>query len=464
MIPMRLGKIARAVKGRLVLGDPDALITSVSTDTRTMKGGELFVALKGERYDAHDFLVEALEKGAKALLVSRWNDEVLARARSLGAGLVRVNGTQTALLRLGAAQREMGSYRVAGITGSSGKTLTKDFLLSIMRRVGKAVASPASYNNEVGMPLTILSASEDTDYLILEMGARGKGHISKLCKYAKPEVGIITNIGWAHLQFFGSREGIAEAKSELVASLPPRGLAVLPYEDDFREFLVKRSSAPVAFFGISEKAHVRAKEIASDDRGRPSFMLVIDGREAAKVTLPLPGMHLVPNALAACAVALHWGADVSDIVNGLEEAEVSKGRMEMIETLNGVTVINDAYNANPASMRSALETFAGLASDRRAIAVLGDMAELGKYSEDAHRELGRLAVECGTDVLITVGRKARLTARAAIEAGLPRGSVFTARNAEHAAEILRAIMEPGDVVLVKGSHFLGLHRLPTMVA
>ncbi|MEJ5185994.1 MAG: UDP-N-acetylmuramoyl-tripeptide--D-alanyl-D-alanine ligase [Candidatus Geothermincolales bacterium] len=464
MIPMRLEDIARSVKGRLLSGDKEMVITAISTDTRTLRGGELFVALRGRRYDAHDFLGQALDKGARALAVSRVDERLLERARSEGVGLIRVGNTATALLRLARAQREKGRYRVAGITGSSGKTLTKDFLYSIMKRTGRAVASPASYNNEVGMPLTVLAADEATEYLILEMGARGKGHVEGLCRYARPEVGIITNIGWAHLRYFGSRKGIAEAKSELVASLPPDGLAVLPRDDEFWEYLVKRSSAPVISFGLSRKAQVRAEKIVADEKGRPSFLLVVEGKEVARIDLPLPGMHLVTNALAACAAALHWGAGVSHIVEGLEDAEVSEGRMEMIETRSDVTVINDAYNANPASMRSALETFAALAGERRAIAVLGDMAELGRFSEEAHREVGRLAVECGTDILIAVGRRARSIARAALEAGLPRGSVFAVRTTEQAAEVLRAILEPGDVVLVKGSNFLGLHRLPAMVA
>ena len=464
MIPMSLGEIVLETGGRLLSGDSSMEISSVSTDTRTMRGGELFLALRGARYDAHDFLEQALEKGARALVVSRVDGGLLERARSLRVGVVQVGNTLTALLRLGAAQRRRGHYRVAGITGSSGKTLTKDFLFSIMRRAGSAVAPPGSYNNEVGVPLTLLEADVDTDYLILEMGARGKGHVERLCRYARPEVGVITNIGWAHLRYFGSREGIAEAKSELVASLPPDGLAILPWEDDFRKYMESKSSAPVVHFGLSPGARVRAVDLSADERGRHSFVLSVAGEELARITLPLPGMHIVLSALAACAAALHWGVGVADIVEGLENAEVSKGRMEMIETRSGVTVINDAYNANPASMRSALETFAALAGKRRAIAVLGDMAELGRYSEEAHREVGRLAVECGTDVLIAVGRRARLMARAAMEAGLPRGSVFTVRTAEQAAEILRAILEPGDVVLVKGSNFLGLHRLPAMVA
>jgi UDP-N-acetylmuramoyl-tripeptide--D-alanyl-D-alanine ligase len=465
MIPMSIDRLAEACGGGiLVRGKARRAPARVSTDTREAVRGTVFIALRGKRYDAHDFLDQAVEGGASVLVVSRVGDDLLRRAEERGVTVIKVRDTRRAMFHLAEAQVLAGGAEVVGVTGSTGKTLTKDFTASVLSRAGAVVAARGSYNNEVGVPLTIFRLTGRTRYLVLEMGSRGLGHLKRLCDFAHPRVGIITNIGPAHLRFFRSLENVARAKAELVQALPRGGWAVLNRDDRYFAYLRRESSAPVISFGVSSRADVRAEKLRVDDEGKAVFRLRLKGGERGEVRLPLPGRHNVYNALAAAAVGESMGLKLEEVVEGLEKAELTEWRMEMITRPDQITIINDAYNSNPVSMRSALMAMADLARDKRAIAVLGDMGELGPLSEEAHMEVGRLAVEYGTDILIAVGRKARKMAQAARERGLPKGSIFTADRVEKAAEILRAIIEPGDVVLIKGSRFLGLEKLVDLVA
>ena len=463
---MRADEIASAVGAVLLQAGsrPSRPISRVRTDTRALVKGSLFVALKGERYDAHDFLDRALEGGAVALLVSRISPAMLRRAGGAGAAVLRVRSTMSALARLASRQRELSPARVVGITGSTGKTLTKDFTTAVLEGSGKVTASRGSFNNEIGVPLTMLEAGKDTDFLILELGSRGVGHIRELCAFSRPEIGVVTNIGLTHMQFFRTRDNLARAKAELLQSLPRTGRAVINADDDYAELLRELSPCPVITFGQSQRADLRAENVRVDKYGKVVFNLRSKGGGIARIAVPLPGRHNVDNALAAAAVGKIMGVDMESIAKGIANAETTAWRMEMINKPEEITIINDAYNANPVSMRSALMTLGDISRDKRAIAVLGDMGELGPISEKAHQEVGKLAVDYGTDILITVGRKSRKTAQAAREEGLPRGSVFVADGVDKAAEILRAIIEPGDVVLIKGSRFLGLEKLVNLVA
>ncbi len=465
MIPAGAEEVARLTGSALLSpGKPGQRFARVSTDTRTLEPGALFVALRGRRYDAHDFLDQALERGAAALLVSEIPPGLMERAAASGAAVLKARSTLTALTRLASAQRDMCEAAVVGITGSTGKTLTKDFAASVLARAGKVTAAKGSHNNDIGVPLTLLEMEADTEYAVLEMGSRGRGHIRRLCAYARPQIGVITNIGWTHLQYFRDRDSLARAKAELLESLPPQGWAVINADDEYAAFLRRASAAPVVTFGCRRSADVRAEGIKMDEMGKASFTLRLEGGGKAKVAVPLPGLHNVENALAAAAIGKIMGVDMNDIARGIADAEVTGWRMEMIKKPEEITIINDAYNANPVSMRSALMALGNISRRKRAIAVLGDMGELGPISEQAHLEVGKLAVDCGTDILITVGRRSRKTAQAARENGLPRGSVFATNGVDKAAEILRAIIEPGDVVLIKGSRFLGLERLVDLVA
>jgi len=466
MIPMLASEIAQAAGAVLVQegGKPYRPISMVSTDTRTLSKGALFVALKGEHYDAHDYLDQALEKGVAALLVARISPAVLNRAREKGVAVLRTRSTIRALSRLAGRQRELSPARVIGITGSTGKTLTKDFAAAVLAGIGKVTASRDSFNNEIGVPLTVLAGGDDTDFMVLEMGSRGSGHIRELCGFARPEIGVVTNIGWTHMQFFRTRDALAGAKAELLESLPRTGRAVINADDDYADFLRDTSPCPVVTFGHSSRADLRARGVEVDKSGKVIFTLESKGGDKARIAVPLPGRHNVENVLAAAAVGKIMGVDMKGIAEGIANAETTGWRMEMINKPEEITIINDAYNANPVSMRSALMALGDISRQKRAIAVLGDMGELGPVSEKAHQELGKLAVDYGTDILITVGRKTRQTAQAAREEGLPRGSVFVTNGVDKAAEILRAIIEPGDVVLIKGSRFLGLERLVDLVA
>jgi UDP-N-acetylmuramoyl-tripeptide--D-alanyl-D-alanine ligase len=466
MIPMHAEEIARATGAELMLAGskPLRLISRVSTDTRSLGKGELFIALKGERHDAHDFLDQALEKGAAALLVSQATRTLTRQAESRGAALLRVRSTHRALVKLAARQREMCTAGVIGITGSTGKTLTKDFTAAILGMAGEVIASQGSYNNEIGVPLTVLEIKPETEFLVLEMGSRGQGHISDLCLITRPEVGVVTNIGWTHMQFFRTRDKLALAKAELLRALPRDGRAVINGDDDYAEFLLGLSPCPVVTFGYSRGVDIRADEVYMDEYGKAAFNLKLKGGVKTRINVPLPGRHNVENALAAAAIGIIMGVDMESIAEGIANAETTGWRMEMINKPEEITIINDAYNANPVSMRSALMALGDISHNKRAIAVLGDMGELGPVSEKAHKELGKLAVDYGTDILITVGRKTRKTAQVAREEGLPRGSVFMTDGVDKAADILRAIIEPGDVILIKGSRFLGLEKLVDLVA
>lgn len=466
MIPMKVDEIAHAAGASLLLAGsmPSRPVSLVATDTRSPVKHALFIALKGERFDAHDFLESAIEKGAAALLVARIPPRALELARGKGTAVLRARGTMAAMTRLASRQRELTGARVVGITGSTGKTLTKDFTTAILGRTGTTVASRGSFNNEVGVPLTMLEVVSDTDFLVLEMGSRGMGHIRELCAFARPEIGVVTNVGWTHMRYFRTRENLARAKGELLQSLPREGMAVINADDDYADLLRGLSPCPVITFGRSRTADVWAEDERVDKYGKVVFTLRSKGGGRKKIAVPLPGRHNVDNALAAAAVGEIMGVDMENIAKGIATAETTQWRMEMINKPEEITIINDAYNANPVSMRSALVALGDISREKRAIAVLGDMGELGPVSEEAHVEVGKLAVDFGTDILITVGRQSRKTAQAAREKGLPRGSIFTADSVDKAAEILRAIIEPGDVVLIKGSRFLGLERLVNLVA
>jgi len=460
-------EIARACSGDLLGGEKrrSRRPSGVSTDTRTLRRGELFVALKGERHDGHDFLQQALEKGASGLMVSAVPPALPAQPGAETPVFILVRDTLRALQDLSLLVRGRSGCVAIGITGSCGKTMTKDLLGSILGQRHSVVASHKSHNNEVGVPLTLLRLRPDTEFAVVEMGSRGPGHIRELARLVRPDIGVITLIGRAHLETFGDLRGVMRAKGELLRTLPPQGKAVLNADDPFFRELRALSPCPVISFGLAGGAEVRAGDVRIEEGGAGvSFVLRLKGGGERRVRLRMPGRHTVTNALAAAAAAVAAGAGLDEIEGGLMNAVATEWRMEMIKKPREITVINDAYNANPESMRAALEAMREMALRSRAIAVLGDMAELGAASEESHREVGKMAVDYGTDILIAVGRRARAIARAARESGLPKGSVFTASGIDEAASILRAILEPGDVVLIKGSRFMGMERLVEMVA
>jgi len=454
LIPLTLAEIATAVGGRLADGAaPDDEVTGpIVVDSRAVAPGSLFVAIAGERADGHDFATAAVAAGAVAALTGR----------SVGGPAVVVPDGDTvgALGRL--ARRvvdRLPAAGIVGVTGSSGKTTTKDLLAQALARSGQTVAPPGSYNNEIGLPLTVLRADAGTRHLVLEMGARGDGHIAHLCAIAPPHVGVVLNVGSAHIGEFGGREGIARAKAELVAALPPDGLAVLNADDELVRAMADRTAARVMTFGTAPDADVRATGGRLDDLGRPRFALVT-GDDSAEVRLRLHGAHNVSNALAAAAVALAAGLPLGAVAAALSEAvPLSRWRMEVTDRPDGVTVVNDAYNANPESMQAALEALvaiAGGAVGRRTWAVLGEMRELGPDSAGAHERIGRLAARLGVSRLVVVGEGAKPTH---VGAGLAGAAAVFAPDVPTATDLLSEEVRPGDVVLVKASRAAGLELI-----
>jgi UDP-N-acetylmuramoyl-tripeptide--D-alanyl-D-alanine ligase len=461
MIEMTLGEVAELVGGSLVNADPATPVTgTVEFDSREVTPGGLFLAIPGEHLDGHRFVDDARANGAVASIVTR---DVDGPAIRVGDGYIALAALATAVAR------RLEHTTVIGITGSSGKTSTKDLLAQLLRDVGSTVAPPGSFNNELGHPYTVLRAALDTRYLVLETSARGIGHIRYLTEIAPPHIGVVLNVGSAHLGEFGSRAAIAQAKGELVEALPRSGLAVLNADDSLVAAMAARTSARVVRFGEAAGADVHASAVTLDELGRASFVLTTPAGRAA-VRLRLVGRHHVGNALAAAAVALDCGMPVNAVAAALSAAEpMSRWRMEVTERGDGVLVINDAYNANPESMRAALEALAAVAAPRRgsggrSFAVLGEMAELGPDAAAEHEALGRAAAHLGVSRVIAVGDAARPIRQAAALEGSWDGESSWVPDAEAAIALLRAELRPGDAVLVKASRAASLERVALAIA
>ena len=460
MIPTTLADVAAATGGTLGGGaDPTAVVTgAVEVDSRRDLTDGLFVALPGERADGHDFAASAVRAGAVAALTTRPLD---------GVPCVVVDDAQRALGALATAVLARSSALVAGMTGSSGKTTTKDLLAAVLATAGETVAPVGSFNNEVGLPLTVLRTTPTTRHLVLEYSARGVGHIATLCALAPPRLAAVLNVGSSHLGEFGSREAIAQAKGELVEALPADGVAVLNGDDPLVAAMASRTAARVVTTGEGSGRDVRATGVRLDDAGRPSYRLVVSdavrgGAVAgeAEVALRLHGEHQVANSLAAAALALEAGLDLPAVAAALSGAgAASRWRMEVSERADGVVVVNDAYNANPESVRAALKALAVMARGRRSVAVLGPMLELGEASDDEHDAIGRLAVRLDVDRLVVVGETAkRMHAGAVLEGSWGEESVHVP-DADAAVAHLRGVLRPGDVVLVKASRSARFERI-----
>ena len=431
---------------------PSTLVTGASIDSRKIRRGDLFIALKGEILDGHDFVGDALMRGAAAAVVA----EVQTGADP--ARQIVVDSPAEGLMALSAWVREAVDPVVVGITGSTGKTSVKDLLASILRPRRQIVASEGSFNNELGVPLTLLRIRSETEVVICEMGARGVGQIKLLCDLARPRVGVVTNVGVTHFELFGSQEAIAHAKAELVRSLPEDGAAVLNADDRLVKAMASDTAADVLTYGYGRDAWLRAEEVTGDHLGRPSFRMV-GGGEQVWVSLGVSGLHQVMNSLAASAAALALGLTMEECRLGLEGAEVSAWRMETRQ-VQGAVVVNDAYNANPTSVASALETCAGMVSSGgRLIAVLGYMAELGAIETAEHRRIGALAA-ASAHKLVVVGTLAAAIAEGAEEAGMT--DVTRVENRDEAVEAVGELAA-GDVLLVKGSRVAALETVAQMV-
>lgn len=445
MIPLTLAEIAGFTGARLdQVADPGAVVSGpVVIDSRAVAAGGLFAALPGERVDGHDYAAGAVAAGAVAVLASR----------PTGGPALVVPDVQAALgLLARAVAGRLPQLTIAGVTGSSGKTTTKDLLAQVAERLGPTVAPPGSFNNELGHPLTVLRATEQTRYLVLELGARGRGHIAHLCQIAPPRFGAVLNVGRAHVgEYFADQAEVAQAKGELAEAVPAGGAVALNADDPAVAAMAARTAAEVIMFGRSPGARVRAADVTVDATGRPSFTLVTpDG--TAPVRLNLRGEHNVSNALAVAALAGPFGLTLPQTAAALSAATARSGRrMEVTTRPDGVRVINDAYNANPDSVRAALTALTAMANPGRAFAVLGYMAELGDNSRRWHEETGALAARLGVAGLIVVGPQAGpLLDGAKAEPGWT-GELVHVPDAAAAAEAVASRLRPGDAVLVKAS-------------
>jgi UDP-N-acetylmuramoyl-tripeptide--D-alanyl-D-alanine ligase len=453
MIPMTLADIAEVVGGTVHDDPRDATVSGPAfLDSRAVEPEGLFVAIAGERVDGHDFAQQAVSDGAAAVLAQR----------PVGVPAVVVADPFAALAALaGHVLRALPDVTVVGITGSQGKTSTKDLVAQLLAHHGETVATHGSFNNELGMPITVLRVHADTRYLVLELGARGTGHIASLCRIAPPDVALVLNVGKAHIGEFGSQAAIAQAKGELVEALGVDGTAVLNADDPLVAGMATRSKAPVRTFGEAQHADVRFQGVDLNDRGCPEFYLVVDGR-SFHVSLPLVGEHQAGNAVAAATVALSLGMAAEEVAARLGQVtSASRWRMEVHERPDGVTILNDAYNANPDSMRAALKALAAIGRRRgsRTIAVLGEMLELGESSTEEHDAVGRLAVRLDINQLLVVGDGARpIHLGASLEGSWDEESVFVPDN-DAALDWLRGHLARGDVVLLKASRAAALERV-----
>ena len=451
MIPMTLQAIADVVGG-VVHDDPDQVTVTgpAFLDSRQPEPGGLFAAFAGEQVDGHEFAAGAVAGGAAAVL----------GARPVGVPTVVVTDQQDALGRLAHhVLADLPQLRVLAVTGSQGKTSTKDLLAAVLAADAPTVATRGSFNNELGLPLTVLHADEGTRHLLLEMGARGVGHLRELCRIARPDVSVVLNVGKAHLGEFGTQADIATAKGELVEALQADGVAVLNGDDPLVAAMASRTSARVLTFGTSGGSDVRLDDLTVDDQGRPEFTLGHAGR-TAECRLQLVGRHQALNAAAAAAAAVAVGITLDHACAVLSQvASLSRWRMEVTRRADDVTVVNDAYNANPDSMEAALRSLVSIGDGKgagaRTVAVLGEMRELGESSDAEHEAVGRLAVRLGVHQVLVVGEAARAVHRGASTEETPGSGqgeepVFVADN-DGAVAWLTEHVRPGDVVLVKAS-------------
>jgi len=456
VIPMTVREIADVCGGSLGAGDHDAVVRGVVTDSRAAVSGSIFVALRGETTDGHRFVDDALRAGAVAAIVaSEHADEDGVR--------IGVPDPVRALGSLAAAVRDRLEATVIAITGSSGKTGTKDMTAAAVGEERVVVASRASFNNEIGVPLTILEADQATEVLVVEVGSRGIGHITELVPLVRPDVAVVTNVGPAHAGMFGSLEATAKAKAELITALGPEDTAVLNADDPRVRAMVEHARARMVLFGRAPDADVRADDVRLDRDARAAFTIVA-GDERAEVALRMVGEHMVSNALAAAAAACAAGVSLASAARGLASAEGSAWRME-VRDADGLRILNDAYNANPDSMAAALKALVAMGRGRPTWAVLGHMAELGEHAIEAHDRIGRLAVRLGVGHLLTVGGEARAIHEAARHEGFfgPDEAIFAA-TIDEAVGTLRRKLESDAVVLVKGSRAAGLERIAEALA
>ncbi|MGI9172172.1 MAG: UDP-N-acetylmuramoyl-tripeptide--D-alanyl-D-alanine ligase [Chthoniobacterales bacterium] len=449
MDALTLSQIAEYAGGKLETGDASQRVTRISTDSRTIQAGELFIPIRGENFDGHKFIAQAIERDAAGGLVERnWNGSA-----PKNFALIRVNDTLSGYQQIAANYRKSLPLKVIAITGSNGKTSTKDFVAAVLARRFRVTKTEGNFNNHVGLPRTILEASSSDQIAVWELGMNHRGEIAALAAIAQPDVGLITNIGIAHIGFMGSREAIAEEKGALAVALGREGSLILTGDDEFSAALAKRTAAKVILAGV-KNGTVRAEDIRQTASG--SEFTILEGAHRCRAQLPVPGLHMVQNALLAIAAGRVFGLSIEECAAGLAGAPLTQARLQLRE-IRGVQFLDDSYNANPESMKAALRTLVELETEGRRIAVLGQMSELGLESERGHAEVGEAAATLRIDHLVTIGKVAAKISDAAEAAGLL--GTTNVDTAEAAAEWLVERANAGDLILVKGSRSARTERV-----
>lgn len=445
MLTYSIQEIAQVTGGNLLQGNPAMTITGITTDSRKAKSGDLFVALLGQRVDGHAYVQKAIEQGASALLVS---NKVNIDAQ---IPVVFVKDTLGALQQLASDNRSRLSIPVVAVTGSNGKTSTKDMIAAVLNTRYKTLKTEGNFNNELGLPLTLLDLNETHQAAVVEMGMRGRGEIDFLAQLARPTGAVITNIGECHLELLGSVENIALAKTEVLSHIGAQGFAILNADSPYLGELAQGCKGKVWLYSLGNDGDLRAANLRPAATGI-RYTVFYPGGEG-EIYLPVPGSHNVMNSLAAIGVGLQLGLDFTEIAQGLEKLALTHSRLEILQR-SGFTIINDTYNANPTSTKAALRVLAETAQGRK-IAVLGNMYELGNMEQSGHFEVGKTAAALPVDYLITVGNLAKWVARGALDGGLAQERIYQCEENAGAVEVLQSLAGAGDSILIKGSR--GMH-------
>lgn len=459
MITMSISELVNAISGKLLMGKDSIKFNGVSIDSRAISPGQVFFAIIGERFDGHDFVVDAYKKGAVSFVVDREIDfpvDIVKNANK--PAVIMVEDTTVALQDLASYYRKQHKdLKVVGITGSAGKTSTKDMVAAILDTSYKVKKTEGNLNNYYGLPLTILSLEGDEEVAILEMGMSKLGEIELLTQIASPDIGVITNVGQTHLENLGTVENVARGKSELITGLPETGIAVLNYDNEYvRDMNLIFTGDKVIYYGFSKKADIYADYIKVNKEGLTSF-IVNYKNDKIKIEMNKPGDHNIYNALAAIAVARMLDVDWGLIKRALKKVEFSALRWD-VQEVQGIKIINDSYNANPLSMKAAIRAVLDIA-EGRVITVLGAMLELGNEEENAHYELGKFIYNHHIDYLFTVGEPGSLIAKGARESGMEKAKIKTFAVNEEATIALKNIIKAGDCILIKGSRGMKMEEI-----
>jgi len=456
--PWTADNIQHAAGGMLVCGNPAASFGGISIDSRKIKHSDLFVAICGEIHDGHRFTRDVVDQGVKGLLINRDQSETMPISEWARQGVtcIAVTDTTRALGALAGFRRQQSGVQLVAITGSNGKTTTRQMTAAVVAEKHVTLATSGNFNNEIGLPLTLFNLEPRHQWAVVELGMNHPGEISRLADICRPDIGVVTNIGPAHLEGVGSIEGVKNAKGELIEKLPPEGTAVLNADDPNARDLARRAPCRVVLFGTRETADIRAKNITLEN-ARVSFDLLLAG-ETVPVRLHTPGKFMVSNALAAAAVG--WLADIDPqtIRAGLESIRPAHGRLHTVVTGSGISIIDDTYNSNPLSMTAAIETIRSVRGARRRVLVTGDMLELGTFADHLHREIGAAAAGAGLSRLYATGNFAGALAEAAAEAGMAARDIITGSREEIITD-LENWLTPGDWVLIKGSRSMGMEKI-----